>query len=71
MLVTGVCDGGALGWDPRPHSPRRTREGGTPGLGAMRAHFRRTPPPTSSMYSPLLVSIQAAMNSLPAQVLPV
>jgi len=35
------------------------------------AHFRRMPPITSCMSMPLLLSIQAAMKSGPAQVLPV
>jgi len=34
-------------------------------------HFRRMPPTTSCMSTPLLLSIQAAMKSGPAQVLPV
>jgi hypothetical protein len=35
------------------------------------AHFRRTPPTSSCMSTPLLLSIQAAMKVSPAQVLPV
>ena len=35
------------------------------------AHFRRMPPITSCMSTPLLLSIQAAMKLPPAQVLPV
>jgi hypothetical protein len=34
-------------------------------------HLSRMPPITSCMSTPLLLSIQAAMNLLPAQVLPV
>jgi len=35
------------------------------------AHFSRMPPITACISTPLLLSIHAAMNSCPAQVLPV
>jgi hypothetical protein len=67
---------------PRSWDIRRLngKAAGAPGLalfetwdlpGLSEVQCRRTPPTTSCMSTPLLLSIHAAMKSPPAQVLPV